>query len=85
MSDKDAVGFLPSDEVVCDGSSCIIPLHVARDIVALLNRLGKDAEYYASLLRDSYAFYDSSYYKGLRNLELLKARMPPPPSGGFVL
>ena len=52
MSDKDAVGFLPSDKVTCDGSSCIIPLHVVREIVALLKPITGEAEYYAALLLD---------------------------------
>lgn len=52
MAEKDSVGFLPKDIVRRTGTDVVMPLHIARDIAALLSRQGKDAEYYAALLRD---------------------------------
>lgn len=52
MPKSDIIGFLPHDVVYREGDRCWIPLHIMRDILAILKTSIPYPEYLVSLLLD---------------------------------
>ena len=62
MPSNAAKAPLPADLAFRKGDRLSLPLHIVRDILALLKRLGTDAVYYTDLLKDG--LYNKERRKG---------------------
>jgi hypothetical protein len=62
MPSNTAKAPLPADLAFRKGDRLSLPLHIVRDIIALLKRLGTGAAYYTDLLKDG--LYNKERRKG---------------------